>query len=77
MASSSRAIEGLHDPVMGLAVVGGSASDPEVMWEEHGLGGLATISNCTATRSSILISAPPRIARTLQCGSPAMMSESA
>lgn len=32
------AIEGLHDPVMGLAVVGGSAPDPEVMWKEHGLG---------------------------------------
>jgi hypothetical protein len=32
------AIQGLHDPVMGLAVVGGSSPDPEVMWEEHGLG---------------------------------------
>jgi hypothetical protein len=30
--------KGLHDPVMGLAVVGGSMRDPDVMWEEHGLG---------------------------------------
>jgi len=29
---------GLHDPEVGLAVVGGSMPDPEVMWEEHGLG---------------------------------------
>jgi hypothetical protein len=31
-------IEGLHALVLGLAVVGGSSPDPEVMWEEHGLG---------------------------------------
>jgi hypothetical protein len=30
------AARGLHDPEMGLAVVGGSLPDPEVMWEEHG-----------------------------------------
>jgi hypothetical protein len=34
-------VAGLHDAVAGIAVVGGSGSDdPEIMFEEHGTGGV-------------------------------------